>query len=88
MSKLAQFKKPTYLFIFPNERSASKFLGVASRYSNLSSAVHPYDGKERCSLDKRRVLVIGCGSFVFDSVMRADLEAKAVKLGGYYMPKS
>lgn len=88
MSKLAPSKKPTYLFVFHDEGSASQFLTVASSYSNSSSAIHPYDGKERCSLDKLRVLVIGCGSFVFDSAMKAELEKVATELGGYYMPKS
>ena len=85
--KIATSKKPTYLFIFHDEESASQFLAVANSYSNSSSALHPYDGKKGCSLDKLRVLVIGCGSFIFDNAMRSSLEAKAAELGGYHLPK-
>lgn len=89
MSSIATSKrltKPTYLFIFHDEESASQFLAVANSYSNSSSAKHPYDRNKRCSVDKLRVLVIGCGSLIFDNAMMVALEAKAEELGGYYMP--
>lgn len=88
MFKNIATSKPTYLFIFSDEENASQFLTIANNYSNSSSAQHPYAQDKRCSLDKRRVLVVGCGSIVFDTAMKADLEAKAEKLGGYYMPKN
>ena len=77
-------KKPTFAFQFPSQEAAETFLHYANEHSGSTLAQHPVSNS---IADKKRVLVRGTGSNVYDYNMRCDLVEKARSLGGDVVPK-
>ena len=77
-------KKPTFAFLFPSVEAAEDFLKYASAHMKSSLAQHPVNNSV---VDKKRVLVSGTGSNVYDWQMRCELVEYARSLGGDVLPK-
>lgn len=75
------------LFSFQDIVQAREFHDLAFRNINTTNVQYPLanDGSGRRILN--RVLVIGTGSFVFDTLLENQMMTEAKRLGGVLLPK-
>ena len=80
-------KKPSYLFVFSDERQSEMFYAFAYSQASATCVQHPLTADCRVVRDHKQVLVTGIGSLLFDITLKDVLIKKAEELGGYYLPK-